>query len=235
MSGRQFVCIAAGFALCVVLCTVMDIDRRLASCFYQADAPSGWFLTDALPWRGLYRYGEYPGILMALGALVVIVGSVWQRMWSRYRRPCLILLLSVVLGPGVLVNGLLKPYWGRPRPRHIVQFGGTQTFRPWWQPGGFGAGKSFPSGHAAMGYVLLAGATLVARRQIWLQRLAVGSAVGYGSLLGLTRMVQGGHFLSDVAWSGLLMTLLTMLLRQSLIGPQHVSGPDPSGAAAPSA
>ena len=71
-----------------------------------------------------------------------------------------------------------------------------------------------------MGYVLIAGATLVARRRVWLQRLAMGSALGYGLLMGLTRIVQGGHFLSDVAWSGLLVTILTILLHRILIGSQ---------------
>jgi membrane-associated PAP2 superfamily phosphatase len=231
--GRQFVSIVAGFALCVVLCTVTDIDRHLAARFYQVGVPAGWFLADALAWRWLYQYGEYPGIVLVSGAFLVLLGSAWCRIWASYRRHCLILLLSVALGPGVVVNGLLKSYWGRPRPRHIVQFGGTQTFRPWWQPGGPGAGKSFPSGHAAMGYVLFAGATLVARRRIWLQRLAVGSALAYGTLLGLARIVQGGHFLSDVVWSGLLVTLLTILLHRLLIGSQSALAPGQSRVANP--
>lgn len=210
-------CIVAAFTLLVALCAATDIDRSLSARFYQADAPQGWFLKDALPWRWLYQYGEYPGILMALGAFLVLCGSFWYRAWARYRRYCLVLVLSVALGPGVLVNGLLKPYWGRPRPRHIVKFGGTQHFRSWWRPGGPSSGKSFPSGHAAMGYVLLSGATLVACRRVWLRRQAVTGALGYGTLMGLTRIVQGGHFLSDVACSGLLMTLLIMGLRRSLI------------------
>lgn len=213
-------CVVALFALLIALCTVTDIDRNLSARFYQAAAPPGWFLKDALPWRWLYRYGEYPGILMALGAFLALCGSIWRRTRARYRRHCLVLILSVALGPGVLVNGLLKPYWGRPRPRHIVQFGGKQSFRPWWRPAGPGGGQSFPSGHAAMGYVLISGATLIACRRVWLRRWALAGTLGYGTLMGLTRIVQGGHFLSDVAWSGLLVTLLTMGLRQAFNPPR---------------
>jgi lipid A 4'-phosphatase len=217
---RQLVSIAVAFTLLIVLCTVTDIDRNLSARFYRAEAPQRWFLKDAPPWRWLYHYGEYPALLMACGALLVLLGGIRRRAWARYRRHCLIVILSVALGPGVLVNGLLKPYWGRPRPRHIVQFGGTQRFRPWWQPAGPGAGQSFPSGHAAMGYVMISGAVLIACRRVWLRRWALASALGYGTLIGLTRIVQGGHFLSDVACSGLLVTLLIMGLQRAINPPR---------------
>ncbi len=215
---RQLTVIIMAFTLLIVLCTVMDIDRGLSARFYHADAPRGWLLKDAPPWRWLYDYGEYPGILMAVGALLVLLASMRQRAWSGYRRHCLVLILAVALGPGLVVNGLMKPLWGRPRPRQIVQFGGTQTYLPWWRPGGPGAGKSFPSGHTAMGYILVAGATLVSRRRrAWPQRLAMAAALGYGTLMGVTRIVQGGHFLSDVAWAGGVMSILIMLLHHALI------------------
>jgi lipid A 4'-phosphatase len=217
LTGVFLGCVAAMFALLIVLCTVTDIDRKLSARFYRADVPQEWFLKELPPWRWLYQYGEYPALLMALAAFSVLCSSVWRRAWANYRRPCLVVILSVALGPGVLVNGLLKPYWGRPRPRHIVQFGGTQEFRPWWRPSGPESGKSFPSGHAAMGYVLISGATLVTCRRFWLRRWAVASALAYGTLMGLTRIVQGGHFLSDVACSGLLVTLLVIVLRRTLI------------------
>lgn len=221
--------VIAIFVLLVVLCTVTDIDLTLSACFYRANAPPGWYLKDVPPWRWLYHYGEYPGILMALGAFLVLCGSTWQQAWTRFRRPCLIVILSVALGPGVLVNGLLKPYWGRPRPRHTVQFGGTQSFHPWWRPGGPESGKSFPSGHAAMGYALISGATLIACRRVWLRRWAVAGGLGYGTLMGLTRIVQGGHFLSDVVWSGLLVTLLMMVLRRTLGGSRRAPPLIPHG------
>ena len=220
--------VSAAFALLVALCTVTDIDRSLSARFYRAGAQQGWFLKDVAPWYWLYQYGEYPGMFMAIGAFLGLCGGIWNRTWASYRRPCLIVLLSVALGAGALVNGLLKPYWGRPRPRHIVQFGGTQAFHAWWQPGGAGQGKSFPSGHAAMGYVLASGAVLVPCRRVWLRCLVVVSALGYGSLIGLTRIVQGGHFLSDVACSGLLVTLLVMILYRTLGGPQSAPAPGQS-------
>src|SRR6478672_12010674 len=43
---------------------------------------------------------------------------------------------TLVLGPGLLVNGVLKEHWARPRPGAVVEFGGTLPFMPWWDPRG---------------------------------------------------------------------------------------------------
>jgi membrane-associated PAP2 superfamily phosphatase len=201
----------------LVLCTVTELDLLLAACFYKPGLQHAWFIADVAPWSWLYRYGEYPALVMVAGALLVLLGSLRRQSWVRYRRRCLFLILVVALGPGLLVNGLLKPGWSRPRPRQIEQFGGSYSYRPWWQPGGPGAGKSFPSGHTAMGYALMAGAMLIPRcRHVWLYGLALGGALGYGTLMGVARIVQGGHFASDVIWTGGLMCILIAVLQQGL-------------------
>jgi lipid A 4'-phosphatase len=206
-----------GFALLVGLCTVTDIDLSVSSRFYTPDTPPGWVLGDTAPWSWLYHYGKYPAILMTVGAALVFLGSLLRHSWVGYRRCCLVLVLTVALGPGVLVNGLLKPLWGRPRPRQIVQFGSTQPYRPWWRPGGPGGGRSFPSGHAAMAYSLVAGASLLScRRRVWPHRLALAGALAYGTLMGLGRIIQGGHFVSDVVWSGGLMCAVVATLQVAL-------------------
>jgi lipid A 4'-phosphatase len=205
------------FLLLLVLCTVTELDLSLAAYFYKPELPEAWFLADIAPWSWLYRYGEYPALVMVAGALLVLLGSLIQPAWVRYRRQCLFLVLVVALGPGLLVNGLLKPAWGRPRPRQIEQFGGSYACRPWWQPGGPGAGKSFMSGHTAMGYALVAGAMLVPRRRhVWPHGLALAGAFAYGTLMGVARIFQGGHFTSDVLWTGGLMCALVVVLQQAL-------------------
>lgn len=203
-----------GFALLVYLCTFTDLDLRVSATFYTHS--QGWYLARAAPWSWLYDYGEYPAIALSVSAFVVLVGSVWRSAWASYRRPCLFLVLAVALGPGLLVNGILKPAWDRPRPRQIERFDGSATYRAWWQPGGPGRGTSFPSGHAAMGFVLIAGAMLVPCRRVGLRRVLFIAAFGYGILLGATRIVQGGHFLSDILGSGVCVMLVIYSLRTIL-------------------
>lgn len=204
--------IVIGFFLVLLLATLWGLDLALARYYYEGNR--GWFLQNRQPWESLYRYGNYPALGLAITASLGWLGSSLRPRWHSYRRPCLIIVCAVALGPGVVVNGLLKPYWGRPRPRQVVALGGELAYREWWQPGGPGSGRSFPSGHAAMGYVLLVGsAVLPPTTARWLRVLLGMGALGYGTLLGWGRIVQGGHFLCDVVTSGGLTTLTIVCLQ----------------------
>ena len=208
-----------GFVLLVLLGTMVDADLRCAQYFYDAGMPQRWFLKTVAPWIWLNQYGEYPVGLLATGAAVVWCGSLYRRAWVRHRRACALLLLAVALGPGLLVNGILKPLWGRPRPHQVEIFGGARPYRYWWQPGHLGGGRSFSSGHAATGYVLVVGAYVVTPRR---RRLVLGGALLYGSLVGLARIVTGAHFVSDVLWSGGLMCFTVAILQAVLPAPLSV-------------
>ena len=212
--------VGLGFLLSALLATLVDMDPRLSGYFYDPTAAQQWFLKTAGPWIWLYRYGELPTWVLAIGAVLVWGGSLYRHSWVCYRRACALIVLAIMLGPGLLVNGVLKPLWGRPRPAQAELFGGSRPYQPWWQPGHRGSGRSFPSGHAAMGYVLVLGTCLVPRRRsAWLRGLVLGGALAYGSLLGATRIIQGGHFLSDVLWSGSLMCFLVATLQAVLPTP----------------
>jgi membrane-associated PAP2 superfamily phosphatase len=115
------------------------------------------------------------------------------------------LLLVLALGPGLIVNGLLKEHWGRARPVNCVEFGGSQTFTPAFVFSDQG-GKSFSSGHAAGSAYWVVVALVLARglrRRYWL-----GLAVGYSLLVAWARLAAGGHFFSDILISWLILALL---------------------------
>ena len=212
--------VGLGFLLLAFLATLADVDPHLSDYFYDPTATQQWFLKTSVPWIWLYRYGELPTWVLAMGAAVVWAGSLRHRAWVCYRHACALIILAVMLGPGLLVNGVLKPLWGRPRPAQTELFGGSRPYQQWWQLGTIGGGRSFPSGHAAMGYVLVLGTCLVSpRRSAWLRGLVLGGALAYGSLVGATRIIQGGHFLSDVLWSGSLMCFLVAALQAVLPTP----------------
>ena len=63
--------------------------------------------------------------------------------------------LSQILAIGVIVNFILKGLWGRARPEDVIQYGGTQTFTPWFQFSDACMNNcSFVSGDAAVGFSL---------------------------------------------------------------------------------
>ena len=69
-----------------------------------------------------------------------------------------------------------------------------------------------------MGYVLVLGTCLVSpHRSMRFRVLVLGGALAYGSLLGTTRIIQGGHFLTDVLWSGGLMCFMVATLQAILL------------------
>jgi membrane-associated PAP2 superfamily phosphatase len=188
-----------------------DADLAVARWSYGSEAaPWPWAHTTLCDF--IYTYGTWPGILLGIGGLVVgLAGSFWHRL-RPYRTAGLFLAAMLALGPGLLVNGILKPGWCRPRPCQTAEFGGRQQFLGVWSRGTSAESKSFPSGHASMGFLLMAPAFLLYRRR---RQLAVGFVLlglAAGTALGATRILQGGHFLSDVVWAAGMVYLTGLVL-----------------------
>jgi membrane-associated PAP2 superfamily phosphatase len=156
-----------------------------------------------------------------------------QQSWAR--RFASFLLLSSLLGPGIVVNVLLKQHLDRPRPRQIVEFGGDQEFYPflWLRPGG--SGHSFPSGHTAISFVFSSFSFLYRRKRPALARKIFAVALLFGLLMGACRMLSGAHYLSDVLGSLLLVYATELLLYRSVFpaGFLDAPGKESAGFAAP--
>jgi len=173
-------------------------DLRVVELFFDGPTQS-WPLRDRQPWHLLYSYGTYPGWTLGIGS-----ASLWLwrlRSGDRVATWGAFCALTVLLGPGLIVNTLLKPHFHRPRPNQLEQFGGQYRFVPVLSVLGTDETRSFPSGHASMGFYLMTPAFVMLRRRprlaAWLLVLGMTS----GLVLGLTRIVQGKHFPSDVLWS----------------------------------
>lgn len=175
-----------------------DLDRRITTLFYSSE--TGWHLRYQQPWDLIYRYGTVPGLLMTLGALIAWFICMLKPRFRHLHRYFLVIVLTAILGPGLIVNSVLKNYWGRPRPRQAQEFGGLWDYRHITQPGIPGRGKSFPCGHATMGFMFV---TLIyfRRQSPVLAYTGAASGLVFGAIIGLTRTVQGAHYPSDSIWS----------------------------------
>jgi len=180
-----------------------------------------------------YVWGERFGFIVGFVALTILAASFLRKKWLKWRAGALALVLTLVLGAGIIINMGFKEIWGRPRPRQLVEFGGTQEYRAVWQPRwGQVDGdhhKSFPSGHAAIGFYYLS-LILVGRRyqSRFLTNSGIGLTAFWGSGLMVTRVVQGGHFVSDVVVSPVIMwsvsLLVDYLVFESAIGKRFACG-----------
>lgn len=182
------------------LVRITNFDFSFQQAIYQAGGDS-WSLGDHPFWASLYRFGTLMPAVVILGSLVGLIVGFSRDKFRRWRKVFLFCILLAVTGPGVITNGLLKEYWGRPRPRHVEELGGHEKFEPVLTIDRISKGKSFPCGHATMGFYFLGGFFLLRRYR---RRLAEGFLVFgliSGGLIGLARMAQGGHFFSDVIWA----------------------------------
>jgi lipid A 4'-phosphatase len=118
--------------------------------------------------------------------------------------------MVLITGPGLIANTLLKDNWARPRPLHVVEFGGSQKFTPVLErSGGCARNCSFISGEASATFALGFAIAMLARRR---RRELMAAAIAAGSISGLIRMGEGGHFLSDVVFAGVFMALDVALM-----------------------
>lgn len=152
------------------------------------------------------------GPLILVAAVAPAVIAVIIKMFAPGRRcpmssrAALFLLLSLALGPGLLVNGVLKPNWPRARPYMVSEFGGEYSFTPWWDwRGTCDSNCSFVSGEVAGASWLAAPAMLLPPPSRY---VALGAVAVYGTAFAFIRLLVGGHFLSDVIFAGVFTGLV---------------------------
>ncbi|MEI8021382.1 MAG: phosphatase PAP2 family protein [Schlesneria sp.] len=208
-----------------LLIRIFEIDQKVAGMCYDS-VRGEWPLERAEPWLWFYRNGTYPPLLVGLaGAAVAIFGSrlfpsMDLQKLRRTRRCGAFLALLLLIGPGILVNASLKSLWGRPRPLQCQEFGGEMKFLPVgeWAKRSF-PNSSFPSGHASVAFFLMGLGFVISPRRPWLRRGCFIGGMAYGLAMGFTRVLQGGHFLSDVLWAGAIVYFVGTALEPFLI--QH--------------
>ncbi|PPR45023.1 MAG: hypothetical protein CFH16_00191 [Alphaproteobacteria bacterium MarineAlpha5_Bin6] len=98
-------------------------------------------------------------------------------------------LINIVL----VVNLLLKSFWGRARPGEILQLGGKEDFTAWYEiSDACSKNCSFVSGDAAVGF------SVIVLYFLTNKVIFIWMSLVLGFSLGLIRILEGGHFVSDV-------------------------------------
>ena len=187
------------------------VDLATSGLFYEPDrgfALASWppivLLFHAIRWIAWSTL-----ILTAVGASWLLL--LGRPLWRLDRKALIFLVASTAAGPGFLANALLKDHWGRARPVQIEAFGGTHHFTRAPLPAAeCDRNCAFVSGHAALAFSLVSLAFLLPPGNS--RRRGIAAALGFGVLVGLGRIAQGAHFLSDVVYAGLLAYGTTALL-----------------------
>ena len=185
-----------------VLFGATSLDLTVAH-WFRAPAWDGgerWIGLDSRLVSALNQYGPRPPLLVAALAAVIVLAGCFSASWRPWRRGALVVVISMALGPGLLVNLIGKDHVGRPRPNDVVGLGGAQAYV---LPGAYsaGGGRSFPSGHPSVAFSLASLFFCLRERRPRLARACLAGALVYGATLGLARVSVGAHFLSDIFWS----------------------------------
>jgi lipid A 4'-phosphatase len=187
------------------------LDMAIARFFYHAETQH---FSNSAFYKFMFDYGSFPAIALACFAAAAYLISYFRSSWKVWRKPTLVLILTMIVGAGFLVHTVFKDHWGRPRPKQVIEFGGKQEFRPFFKPNFFNQpepSKSFPCGHCTMGFYFFA-LILVGKRlnQPLVFYGGIILTIVIGTAMALARMGQGGHFFSDVVMSGVIMWMIAV-------------------------
>ena len=202
-----------GLVAAVLFVAVPQIDLAAAHALYLDDnrfVLSG--TTISAVWSKMTRIlAKVIIVSLALGLILTLVRrrAVLGLDWRRF----VFLLLCFGVGTGIVANAIFKENWGRARPSQIVEFGGEKKFTPAFVISDQCPHNcSFVSGDSAFAFGTLGFALLAGRR-----RRYVLAALGFGVVVGAGRMLTGGHFLSDVVFSGVFTVLIVLILERLLL------------------
>ncbi len=128
-------------------------------------------------------------------------------------------LMTGIIGYCLFIEPF-KIFWGRIRFRDLDIL--YNNFSVWYLPHGFSGNQSFPSGHAAMGFMLLPLVILVWDKRPVIKSLVISVICMWGVLVCLSRIVIGAHYATDVLFgsAGIIISFLISLItfKKDLVG-----------------
>lgn len=216
--GTALVLLLLWAALLVMFNMLPAIDVLSAGWFFaEVPCPEGtdtgqicgrFFLEDQRFLQILRQILQISPVVIAIGILVLVLVS---RISNRcLKRPDAVVAMTAILafiaGPGLLVNGFLKPNSGRPRPRDTQLFGGDQPFVPAGELTDYCPSNcSFVSGEAASVFWLVCLIPLLPQK---FRTPAAAGIVLIAVYASVMRIGFGGHYLSDVVLGALITPVL---------------------------
>ncbi len=134
---------------------------------------------------------------------------------KEYKTLATVIILLAVINPLIFVQ-ITKIMCGRVRFNNLAS--NYSNYTPWFLPPGPVSGlkgnASFPSGHTAMGWMFLP-LLIILREKEWKDPTRIILTIliiGFGLFLGLSRIVTGDHFASDILFSTAVAAVATIWL-----------------------
>lgn len=222
LTHRRIIPILLALILLVFVIWMRDpnLDLRLTAKYFE----NGQFIGDQPGWVQTLRTQFWNLSLavawLSLGAVIAAYLLRWSLLWVT-RRDWNIILWGFLLGPGLVVNAILKTFIGRARPRDVLQFGGDNFFTPIGQFANQCVQNcSFVSGEVsgttatciALWMILSAHAHRLSHE---VERLARCGILAMFVFVFWQRVASGGHFVSDALLAALFTALIFAILARA--------------------
>jgi membrane-associated PAP2 superfamily phosphatase len=195
--------LAAALALIILLARYTPLDHALTGLFYDPVAQR-FPLKDQAFWAVVMHTGlKYLSVAVWLGLLLWWISFRRQPSRQPLRRAIGFTLVVTLLAS--LTVSSLRALLAHSCPWELSLFGGTADYFRFFDavPLNPGSGRCVPSGHAASGFVWLAGYVALRGVDRTAARVALAFSLLLGILAGLTQLARGAHFLSHLlltAW-----------------------------------
>ena len=154
---------------------------------------------------------------IAVSVLLFLIFT-YNRDWKEFRKISTVIILLTVINPLIFVQ-TTKILCGRVRFNDLNS--DHSNYTPWYLPPGpaswLQGNMSFASGHTALGWMLLPLLIVVKDRKISdpIRIIVTVLVIGFGLYMGISRVIVGDHFASDVLFStGVAAVAIILLYKQ---------------------
>ena len=212
INQNLFFCICVVLVLIAILLTVgPDFDLFFSSLFYKEN--NQFLLQSHYLLTVLFRDVLLPMILVYILILTIISKLIpINKLYFNYNfstKEIFFVWTTLFINLVLIINLFLKTFWGRARPGDVLELGGKDVFFPWYQISDVCTSNcSFVSGDAAVGF------SLIVFYFISNNLKYVYLSIIFGFLLGLIRIAEGGHFLSDVVFSAIIVFFFSFIIKK---------------------
>jgi membrane-associated phospholipid phosphatase len=159
-------------------------------------------------------------LVLVVSIAILIVGQIILRRSSleaisQYKAAAKIGLGVVFVG-GIVSVWVIKIPWGRWAYRDILEAGNTALFTPWYLPQGNNGHHSFYSGHTALAFSVVPLILFLNKETSW-RNILLAVLLLWGVIVGISRIVIGAHFASDVLFGAGVTLLWFWIFRKSFL------------------